>query len=76
MHIVRESATPACLVELVFIGNKDDSNLLTTKENIYAKAIEKGICKYLGVMFKENDLNTSNLNSKFENADLFKIIKS
>lgn len=54
-HITRESNMQACLVELGFIGNTQDSNLLKSKENIYAIAIAKGICEDLGILYKGND---------------------
>ncbi len=53
LHMVRESSMAACLIELGFIGNTEDANILRTKEDILSKAIVKGICKYLGVKYKE-----------------------
>lgn len=54
LHMVRESKMSACLTELAFIGNTQDAELLKTKQNVFAKAIAKGICKYLGIVFKDN----------------------
>lgn len=58
LHMVRESKMSACLVELAFIGNGQDADLLKTKQNVFAKSIAKGVCKYLGVTWEENS-NTS-----------------
>ena len=55
LHMVRESKMSACLVELAFIGNSQDAELLRTKQNDYAKSIAKGICKDLGVSWKDNN---------------------
>jgi cell wall hydrolase/autolysin len=40
---------PAVLVELAFISNDADREILKTKQNEFAKAICKGICNYLGI---------------------------
>lgn len=40
---------PAVLVELAFISNDIDREILKTKQNEFAKAICKGICNYLGI---------------------------
>ena len=40
---------PAVLVELAFISNDADREILKTKQNEFAQAIAKGICNYLGI---------------------------
>ncbi len=53
LHMLRESNMPACLVELGFIDNIEDNNLLLKNIDVYAEAVAKGICEYLGVTWKE-----------------------
>lgn len=53
-HVVRESNMPACLVELGFISNVEDTNLIEAKKSEMALAIADGICNFLGVKFNSN----------------------
>lgn len=55
LHVVRESTMDACLVELGFIDNVEDIQLLLNKQDEFATAIVKGICKYLGVKYVESN---------------------
>ena len=57
-HMLRETKAVAILVELAFIDNVDDANLLKTKQEEYAIAIAKGILNYLGVSWKDEISNT------------------
>lgn len=52
-HVCRETNAVACLVELGFITNKKDYDLVVNNKERFAKAIAKGICKYNGVTFIE-----------------------
>lgn len=54
LHVVRESNMPACLIELGFISNIEDLNLIESKKDEFALAIADGICNYLGVKFDSN----------------------
>ncbi|CEQ04075.1 sporulation-specific N-acetylmuramoyl-L-alanine amidase CwlC [[Clostridium] sordellii] len=54
LHMVRESDMSACLVELGFISNTEDLNLIESKMNEFALAIADGICNYLGIKFNSN----------------------
>lgn len=49
--VLRQSKMPATLVELGFITNKQDSQLLRTRQNNFSEAIAKGILKYLEVKY-------------------------
>lgn len=49
LHMVRESKMSACLIELGFIRNSKDYNLLTTKQYEFAKAIYQGILNYYNI---------------------------
>lgn len=59
LHVVRETNMPACLVELGFIDNVEDIKLLENKQEEFATAIAKGICKFLGVEYKGAPANTT-----------------
>ncbi|MFR3569519.1 MAG: N-acetylmuramoyl-L-alanine amidase [Paraclostridium sordellii] len=67
LHVVRETNMPACLVELGFITNEEDYNLIMNNKDRFAKAIAKGICKFNGVPWKESSNTTSN--KEFKNGD-------
>ncbi|TAN69143.1 N-acetylmuramoyl-L-alanine amidase [Paraclostridium sordellii 8483] len=54
LHVVRETNMPACLIELGFITNEEDYNLIMNNKERFAKAIAKGICKFNGVTWKES----------------------
>ncbi|MEG0180781.1 MAG: N-acetylmuramoyl-L-alanine amidase [Peptostreptococcaceae bacterium] len=51
LHMLRESNMDACLVELGFISNTEDLDLIEAKKDEFALAIADGICNYLGVNF-------------------------
>lgn len=65
LHVVRESNMDACLVELGFITNEEDYNLIMNNKDRFAKAIAKGICKFNGVTWKES----GSLGEEFANGD-------
>lgn len=66
LHVIRETNMDACLVELGFITNQDDYNLIINNKGRFAKAIAKGICKFNGVTWKEkNEL----LSKHFKNGN-------
>lgn len=52
-HMVRESSMSACIVELGFINNDKDIEILETRQKELARGISKGICKYLNVPYSE-----------------------
>lgn len=52
LHMVRECKMPAILVELAFIDNAKDAQLLKNKQEEFAIAIAKGILEYVGVTWK------------------------
>lgn len=67
LHVVRESNMDACLIELGFITNEDDYNLIMNNKDRFAKAIAKGICKFNGVAWKETGGSSSG--EIFSNGD-------
>lgn len=47
-YVLKYTTMRACLIEMAFIDNVDDSKILVQKQDDLALAITKGICKYLG----------------------------
>ena len=54
VHVCRETNAVACLIEMGFITNSKDYNLIMNNKDKFAKCIAKGICKYNKVEFKES----------------------
>lgn len=52
-HVLRESYMDAALVEMAFISNTRDAELLKTKQEEYAIAIAKGILDYLEITWQD-----------------------
>ena len=67
LHVVRETNMPACLVELGFISNRKDYDLIMNNKDRFAKSIAKGICKFNGVAWKESSCSSSAVG--FKNGD-------
>lgn len=63
LHMVRESKMPAALIELFFINNEEDINKMLNKKEEFATAIATGICKFLGVTYKEESKPTPPTNN-------------
>ena len=59
-YVLKYTSMRACLIEMAFIDNVDDSKILVQKQDDLALAITKGICKYLGFEYTPvaTDLNT------------------
>lgn len=58
-HVIRETNMSAALIELGFIDNSEDINLLLNKQDEFATAIAKGICKFLGVTYIEDSSHST-----------------
>ena len=67
LHVVRETNMPACLVELGFITNEKDYNLIMNNKDRFAKAIARGICKFNDVTWKESSGSSTAI--VFKNGD-------
>ena len=62
-HMLRESYMDAALVEMAFISNERDAQLLKTKQEGFAVAITKGILGYFGIPWQEEgSITTSSAN--------------
>lgn len=48
-HVLRASTMNACLVEMAFITNSKDAQLLANKQEGFAIAISKGVLEYFGI---------------------------
>lgn len=49
--VLRLTKMPAALVELGFISNPEDANILRNKQSEIAKSVAKGILNYLGIKY-------------------------
>ena len=49
LYVLRRSAMPAVLVELGFITNPDDAELMVNSPNLFALGIYRGILEYYGL---------------------------
>ena len=67
LHMVREPAMAAILIELAFIDNKEDNNLLLNKQEEFAIAIAKGILQYFNLEFKEEKNNAIKVEKPVQN---------
>lgn len=50
--VLRQTKMPAALVEMGFITNSADANLLRTRQDDFAEAIAKGVLNRLGISYK------------------------
>lgn len=50
-HVLRETKSPAVLIELLFIDNTEDNKMFDNKFNGYCEAIAKGIVSTLGIKY-------------------------
>lgn len=53
--VLRLTKVPAALIELAFISNDEDANILRNKQSELAESITKGILKYLGIIYVKNN---------------------
>ena len=63
--VLRNTTMPSVLIELAFIDNKEDADILKLKKLEIAKAIAKGIYKFLGISQSEEEVqNKENIEEK------------
>jgi N-acetylmuramoyl-L-alanine amidase len=67
--VLRQTKMPAALIEMGFITNSQDAQLLKNKQSEFATAIAKGVLKYLGINYKPVKKPSNNSNSK----ELYKV---
>lgn len=60
LHVLKATKSPAVLVELGFISNAYDVQLLSDKENEIVEAVTRGILKSLNVKYKEDKEKPNN----------------
>ena len=49
LYVLRRTAMPAVLIEMAYITNETDRNLLTNSPDLFAEAIYQGILQYFGL---------------------------
>lgn len=52
LHMLRETNSPACLIEMGFITNANDNVLFDSKLNDIVEAIVQGVCEYMYITYK------------------------
>lgn len=53
-YVLKYTTMRACLMEMAFIDNVEDSKILTQRQDDLALGIAKGVCDYLGIEYKPN----------------------
>ena len=48
LYVLRKTAMPSVLVELGFITNASDANLMNNRPDLFADGIYRGILEYTG----------------------------
>ena len=69
--VLRNTKMTAALVELGFISNKEDSEILKNKQNKLAESVAKGILNFLGIKYIEK-IN-KDITEQKRDSDLIKI---
>lgn len=59
LHMTRETNMPSVLIELGFITNVTDKNLIINNKENFAIAITKGILSYYGITYKAETTQTT-----------------
>lgn len=70
--VLRETNMPAALIELAFITNSQDADILRNKQDDLAVAVARGILNYFNIKYKEtaNKLNLK-INNKLRQVNGF-----
>lgn len=50
LYVLRRTQMPAVLVELGFITNPGDAELMSTRPDLFAEGVYNGILDYLGML--------------------------
>lgn len=65
LHMTRETNMPSVLIELGFITNENDKNLILNNKENFAIAITKGILNYYGINYKAETTQTITTNKLY-----------
>ncbi|MDD7449633.1 MAG: N-acetylmuramoyl-L-alanine amidase [Treponema sp.] len=65
LHMTRETSMPSVLIELGFITNVNDKNLIINNKENFAIAITKGILSYYGITYKAETTQTTTTNKLY-----------
>lgn len=66
--VLRATKMPSALVELGFISNTEDIEIMVNKQDELAAAVAKGILKHLGVTYKEVTEKPNTLDDQYKKA--------
>lgn len=58
-YVLKNTIAKACLVELAFISNVNDSSILKNKQEELSNGIVNGVCNYYGIKASVNNPSTS-----------------
>lgn len=70
-YVIRNTNMRACLIELAFIDNQEDSKILTQKQEELADGIARGICRYLNITYTPVDNEVNKPITSIDNSDTF-----
>jgi len=70
-YVLKYTNMRTCLIELAFIDNIDDAKILLENQDELAEAIAKGICKYFGIEYKNNNKDNNDEIPPVDNTDTF-----
>jgi N-acetylmuramoyl-L-alanine amidase len=57
VKVLRSTNMPAVLIETAFISNPNDANILANRQGDIIEAITKGICEFLGINYKSQQVD-------------------
>ena len=68
--VLRNTKATAALVELGFISNKEDSEILKNKQSELAESVAKGILNFLGVKYMKEEKSTDLIKLNLHGRDI------
>lgn len=55
-YVIKNTKAPAILIEMGFLSNNEDRQLLLNSQSKFAVGIAKGVCGFLGITYKEVEI--------------------